>query len=76
MSLVIRFSRHARERMRERGIKKEDVQDALLKSVRTEHIEGDKFIAYYRINSATLAVVFMKRREYYTIITAYYENHI
>ena len=74
--MIIRFSRHARQRMRERNISSEIIKKALLNQNQIQHIEGDKFICYHTTGSNILAVVFIKRKEYYKIITVYYENNL
>ncbi len=62
--------------MRERAIKRGGVKKALIEARNIDHIEDDKFMVHYRINSETLTVVFIKQKEYYTIITAYYEDNL
>jgi len=74
--MIIRFSRHARERMKERHVSRETIEKGLLNSIRIQHIEGDKFICYHKVETNILAIVFIKRREYHKIITVYYENNL
>lgn len=74
--MIIRFSRHAKVRMKERHISRTMVENALLKFSKITPIEDDKFIYYYEIDGEMLVVVAIKQRDRYTIVTAYYENNI
>ncbi len=74
--MVIRFSKHAKDRLRERKINKELVKTILNNPYKIKHIEGDKFLCYGKDNNGILTIVFIKQKELIKVITAYYENHI
>lgn len=67
------FTRHARERCRERGIKYGDVKSVITDPDRLTAIES-KTEARKRIRNRTLIVIFEAERELKKIITAYYED--
>jgi hypothetical protein len=62
--------------MRERGVDRTDITAALTNPERIVHLENDKFLCYHAIGDRNVAIVFLKRRDHYTIITVYYANHL
>lgn len=74
--MVIKLSRHAKLRLKERKILKSIVKEALSTPGSIRHIEQDKYSCSYVTNTQKLIIIFIKKREYITIITLYYENHI
>jgi len=74
--MIVRFSKHARDRSRERSISKETIRRALANPDKIKHLEGDKFLCYSETNGKKLVVVFLKSKEFITVITLYYEDYI
>lgn len=70
----IEYSDHAEKRLRERGISKKYVRYALIDFDSIESFGGNKFISRKEIKSRKLAVVFVKDKGYYKVVTSYYEN--
>lgn len=71
---MISFSRHARERMRERHISISLVKKILENPVHIQHIEGNKFLCHAMIQGSKLVIIFLKHKEDSIVITSYYEN--
>jgi len=67
--MILIFSAHARERIKERGIKQKDVKQCLLASVVVSPT-GEN-IAVKRLNGKVLVVVFRKTGDIYFVITAF-----
>lgn len=69
MNLI--FTKHAKKRMFERGIKEKDIKETI---DFPEYIikRGKEIEAYKRINNQTLKVVYVGKGEFKNIITLYY----
>ena len=74
--MIIHFSKHARVRQKERRISSALVRKIIDNPDKINHIENDRFICYGKDNKQTLAIVFIKRREFVNIVTIYYENYL
>lgn len=72
-NIVINFTKHAKQRAKERKILKSEIEKALLNPAKITKIEINKFICYHKFgDTKTLAVVFIKQRQFYKIITLYW----
>ncbi len=70
----IGYSNHAEKRLKERGISKKYVKSVLIDFDSIESFGGNKFVSRKEIKGRKLAVVFVKDKEYYKVVTGYYEN--
>ena len=68
--MIILYSRHATQRMRERGIGSSDIELELLKPDRTTQLEEEK-MAIKKINDRALIVIFRETNGMNVIITAF-----
>lgn len=72
--MKLEYSRHAIERMRERGIKRVEVKDAVVNGQqRTVQRDGSIECKYLK-GGKKLIVIYSQNKENYKIITTYYEN--
>lgn len=73
MSIVIAFTKHAKQRAKERKILDSEIKKALTDPSKITQIEINKFICYHKFgNLKTLAIVFIKQKQFYKIITLYW----
>ena len=68
---MIIFTKHARNRMKERGILKRDIEEILLNPDRIRR-ENHKIIAAKTINKKILEVVYIIENSKKIILTCYY----
>ena len=68
---MIIFTKHAKDRMKERGILKRDIEKVLLNPDRI-HRENHKIIAAKTINKKILEVVYIIENSKKIILTCYY----
>jgi len=68
---MIILTKHARDRMRERGILKRDIGKTLLNPDKI-HRENHKIIASKRINKAILETVYLIENNKKIVLTCYY----
>jgi hypothetical protein len=68
---MIILTNHAKERMKERGILKKDIEKVLLNSDRI-YRENHRVIASKRINKEILEVVYVVENNKKIILTCYY----
>lgn len=62
--------------MKQRGIKRGDINKLLANPSRIRHVDNNKFIYWGSEANSGLAVVLNKERDRIQIITAYYENNL
>lgn len=72
--LKFKFTRHARERCRERGIRFQDIKSALSNLDNYTPLGDGLVQTVCKIREQTIVVVFKSNRDIRTIVTAYYEN--
>ena len=72
--MKVRYSKHARERLRSRGISRREVEEALMGAQRRS-LQGHGTIkCVYTKKDFKLVVVYQQQKENYLIVSAYYEN--
>jgi uncharacterized DUF497 family protein len=74
MEIELIFTRHARQRMRERGISVNEIKEALAAPDILKDAFLDRRIAVKYLKDRALEVVFFKKGRAFIIITAYYAD--
>jgi hypothetical protein len=74
--MKIRYIRHAIEQIRERGISKRDIEEAVMKGQERYVQVNGRIKCIYKKKNKTLIVIYKQDKENYKIITAFhpYEN--
>jgi len=70
--MKILYSSHAKKRLRERGIKEEDVIETIEFPEYTIRRSNNEIEAYKKIKGRMLKVVYFQKERYIKIITLYY----
>ncbi|GEM_PF-2189353 len=68
------FTRHARERCQERGIRLTDIKSALRNMNNSMSLGNGLIQTTYKVRGKRVVVIFRTDRDIRIIITAYYEN--
>ncbi len=72
--MKIVFSSHAEKRMKERGVRKEDIIEVIDFPEYVIRRENNEIEAYKKINNKMFKVVYIKLENYIKVITSYYLN--
>lgn len=72
----IRYTLHALERMRQRGIESSRVEECLRNHDREESLGGDYYKCVKRINGRVIVVIYKREDSTIIIITAYVSSKI
>ena len=72
--MKVKYSKHARERLRNRGILRREVEDVLMNGQRRSFQEHGTIKCVYTKKNSKLVVIYHQQKEKYLIVSAYYEN--
>jgi len=72
--MKIKFTRHALDRIRSRGITKREAKEAVLNGQTWDLQVHGTIRRAYKSNGHTLVVIYEQLKDHFNIITAYYEN--
>lgn len=70
--MKIKYSPHAKKRLRQRRISKIQVQLTLADPDTTASVDRNRLIARKKLNGKTLEVIYVKEKDAIIIITLYY----
>lgn len=75
MVMKIRYSKHALDRLRQRGISKKETREAVLYGQKREwQSVGETIRCTYKKKNKQLVVIYKQQKEIHTVITTYYLN--
>ncbi|GEM_PF-1466977 len=74
--MKIKYSPHAKTRLRQRYVTKSQVRLTLLNPDSTSQADRDRFITRKKLNGKTLEVIYVVENNHLVIVTLYYEKTI
>jgi len=72
--MKVKYSRHALQRLRKRGISRREVEEALVSGQRRNPQEHGTIKCVYTKKDYKLVIIYHQQKEKYLIVSAYYEN--
>ena len=69
--MKIRYTAHAKERLRERGIKKSEIEEAVINGQKREVQSNGSILCKYTKGGKELILIYWQEKDKYKIITAY-----
>ncbi|MEW5759230.1 MAG: DUF4258 domain-containing protein [Candidatus Thermoplasmatota archaeon] len=74
--MIIKFTKHAEDMLKERNIDRKLVESAILKPDWKENAKNDVWCAFKYVGTKVLRAVIKGREKSYTIITIYYDKRL
>ena len=73
--MKISYIRHALLRLKERGISRQEVEEAIIKGQERKIQPNGRIKCFYKSGEETIVVIYSQQKDVYKIITAYYLSY-